>query len=209
MKSCYCRKVTGCILLGLMIIMLVGCATKGGKKKWYHWPWFSKKTSEVKTTSDELPPPPEAALQSKTGEVAPVPMPSDAKTDSSLPEPTPLRQPARPAEESELATVYFGFDRSDLTPEAKSILDVNARWLKEHPEITIQIEGHTDSRGTNEYNYSLGQRRATSVRDYLISTGGIEPDRLHTISYGEERPLDPNENEEAWSKNRRAQFLIY
>lgn len=103
--------------------------------------------------------------------------------------------------------VYFEFDKARLTAEARAILEENAAWLREHPEIKVQIEGHCDERGTAEYNLALGERRATSVRNYLISLG-IDPARLYTISYGEERPVDRRHNEEAWAKNRRAEFKI-
>ncbi len=206
MKSSRCSRIIAVsVLIGWLLITLVGCSSTTGKKKWYQWPW-GKKTVK---TEEELPPPPEAAPSSQVGEVSSVPMDQKSTEEQiSLPEPTPLRQPARPAEESELSTVYFDFDKSDLSAEAKATLDNNARWLTEHPEISIQIEGHTDIRGTLEYNFNLGQRRANAVKDYLIGTG-INSERLHTISYGEERPVDPNESEEAYAKNRRAQFLIY
>jgi peptidoglycan-associated lipoprotein len=87
------------------------------------------------------------------------------------------------------------------------ILKENAALLHKYPKVKIQIEGHCDERGTNEYNLALGERRANSTRNYLISLG-ISPDRISTISYGEERPLDPGHNEEAWAKNRRAHFVI-
>ena len=111
------------------------------------------------------------------------------------------------AETSELEDVHFDFDKYNIRPDAKEILNKNALWLKEHGEVYIQVEGHCDERGTVEYNLALGQRRATSVRSYLIRLG-ISPKRISTISYGEEKPLDPGYNEEAWAKNRRAHFLI-
>ena len=83
----------------------------------------------------------------------------------------------------------------------------NAPWLRANPTATVTIEGHCDNRGTNEYNLALGDRRAYSAKIFLIDLG-IAESRMQTISYGEERPLDPGENEDAWTKNRRAHFVI-
>jgi peptidoglycan-associated lipoprotein len=82
-----------------------------------------------------------------------------------------------------------------------------ASWLLDNPDAAIRIEGHCDERGTNEYNIALGERRANSARKYLINAG-VEAHRIFTISYGEEKPLDPGHNETAWAKNRRDHFLI-
>lgn len=107
----------------------------------------------------------------------------------------------------ELQTVYFEFDKYSLTAQARDSLNRNAEWLRKHPEVSVQIEGHCDERGTLEYNQVLGENRAVSTKKYLV-TLGIDPDRLYTISYGETMPVDPGHNEEAWAKNRRAQFKI-
>jgi peptidoglycan-associated lipoprotein len=103
--------------------------------------------------------------------------------------------------------IYFEFDRSRLLPEGKEILRRNAKWLKAHPEVQVTIEGHCDERGTTEYNLALGDRRAQSVKTYLVDLG-VEPERLTTVSFGEEKPIDPGHSERAWAKNRRAQFVI-
>ncbi|MFQ5708776.1 MAG: peptidoglycan-associated lipoprotein Pal [bacterium] len=106
-----------------------------------------------------------------------------------------------------LENVYFDFDRSELTPEAKRTLAQNAQKLVDSPELKIRIEGHCDERGTVEYNLALGERRALSAKNYLINYG-IAPGRIAIISYGKERPADPGHNPEAWSKNRRDEFVI-
>ena len=103
--------------------------------------------------------------------------------------------------------IHFEFDKSRLLPEAKEILRYKAEWLMAHPDVTVIIEGHCDERGTNEYNMALGNRRAESVKSFVVDLG-IAPERLTTVSYGEERPLDPRHNEEALAKNRRAHFVI-
>ncbi|GHT45679.1 peptidoglycan-associated lipoprotein [Endomicrobiia bacterium] len=103
-----------------------------------------------------------------------------------------------------LKTVYFDFDKSDLTSDALETLKENAKRLKDNSELTVIIEGHTDNRGTAEYNLSLGQRRATKVKEYYVQLG-VAGDRIKTISYGREKPADTDNNESAWSRNRRAE----
>ncbi len=110
-------------------------------------------------------------------------------------------------ESSLLKDIHFGFDRYDLTPKAREILSQNADLLLKNTRVKIQIEGHCDERGTIEYNLALGERRSNTTKEYLISLG-VSPDRMSTISYGEEMPLDPRHTEEAWAKNRRAHFII-
>lgn len=109
---------------------------------------------------------------------------------------------------AELKTIYFEFDSAELLDPAKQELRRNAEWLKANRSVHIQIEGHCDERGTAEYNYALGQRRADAARMFLIQEG-VEPGRLHTISYGAERPADPGHNEIAWARNRRVEFKVY
>jgi peptidoglycan-associated lipoprotein len=103
--------------------------------------------------------------------------------------------------------IYFEFDSIRLTPEAQEILTQKARWLRENPNATVTIEGHCDNRGTNEYNLALGEGRAQSAKTFLVDLG-IDPSRLTTISYGEERPIDAEQTEEAWARNRRGHFVI-
>ncbi|MBN8551191.1 MAG: peptidoglycan-associated lipoprotein Pal [Deltaproteobacteria bacterium] len=111
------------------------------------------------------------------------------------------------AENGDLADIHFAFDKYDISAEANSILAKNAEWLKAHADRRVQIEGHTDERGTQEYNMALGAKRARAAYDVLRSLG-IEESRMSTISYGEELPLDPRHNEEAWAKNRRDHFAV-
>jgi peptidoglycan-associated lipoprotein len=103
--------------------------------------------------------------------------------------------------------IHFEFDSSTLTPEAQLLLKKKAEWLQNNPEAKSTIEGHCDDRGTSEYNLALGDRRATSAKTFLVDLG-ISASRLTTISYGEERPIDPGQNEAAWAKNRRCHFNI-
>ncbi len=103
--------------------------------------------------------------------------------------------------------IYYEFDKSTLTPTAQDNLLRKAEWLRENPNATVTSEGHCDERGTNEYNLALGDRRAESAKAFLTDLG-IDASRLTTISYGEERPVDPRSDEEAWAKNRRAHFVV-
>ena len=109
--------------------------------------------------------------------------------------------------ETSVRDINFDFDSSIIRPDAREILKVNADFLLKNRISSIVIEGHCDERGTAEYNMALGQRRAQETKKYLVNLG-IKESTITTISYGEERPLDPGNTEEAWAKNRRAHFLI-
>jgi peptidoglycan-associated lipoprotein len=106
-----------------------------------------------------------------------------------------------------LQTVYFDFNESTLTSTTKSTLKNNADFLKSNTEVEVQVEGHADERGGHQYNLALGERRAKAVRDYLVAAG-VSSKRITTISYGKERPVAEGHDEAAWSKNRRANFVI-
>jgi peptidoglycan-associated lipoprotein len=103
--------------------------------------------------------------------------------------------------------IYFEFDSAVLLPMAREVLSRKADWIRENQDASVIIEGHCDERGTNAYNIALGDRRAESAKAYLVDLG-IDAVLLTTISYGEERPVDPGHNEEAWAKNRRTHFVI-
>ncbi|MEZ4239213.1 MAG: peptidoglycan-associated lipoprotein Pal [Myxococcota bacterium] len=132
-------------------------------------------------------------------EVAPVPAPA---------------APAAPATPEYVDTllknfnlVYFDTDSSALNEESKAVLEGNVQVLQEHPDVKVQIQGHADERGTEDYNLALGNKRADAVREYLVNAG-VSDARLSVLSYGEERPAVSGRNETAWSKNRRAEFVI-
>lgn len=103
--------------------------------------------------------------------------------------------------------VYFDFDDASLSQQAREVLTKKAAWLRANRDVSVTIEGHCDERGTAEYNVALGQRRAQSIKTFLVNAG-IDASRLRTVSYGEERPLDPGKTEEAYARNRRGQFRI-
>lgn len=104
-----------------------------------------------------------------------------------------------------LERIHFDFDQFTLSPEARTVLNQNARYLQANSGLKVVIEGHCDERGSDEYNLALGERRAAAAKQYLVSLG-ISADRLSVISYGEERPLVDQTNEQAWAQNRRAEF---
>ena len=103
--------------------------------------------------------------------------------------------------------VFFGYDRYDLTGDARATLQRQAAWLKQHGQVTVTIEGHADERGTREYNLALGARRANAARDYLVSLG-VDGTRISTISYGKERPTCVESMESCWSQNRRGVTVV-
>ena len=105
-----------------------------------------------------------------------------------------------------LGDVFFDFDKSELRTDAVAQLKTNANWLEAKAGRKVIIEGHCDERGTNEYNLALGERRANSAKDYIVNLG-VEPARLKTVSYGEEKPFAQGHSEEAWAQNRRAHFV--
>ena len=103
--------------------------------------------------------------------------------------------------------VLFSYDEFSLTPQARTILDGIAAWMKSNPKKLLLVEGHCDERGTNEYNLALGDRRANSIKTYLVQLG-VDSARIYTISYGKERPLVAGNSEAAWAKNRRGEFKL-
>jgi peptidoglycan-associated lipoprotein len=147
---------------------------------------------------------PSTAAPSAPG--APAPMsPSTAAPPTAAP-----ATPPRPSEFSETANlkdVYFDFDKYDIRPGDAQVLDGNATWLKSNANNLVLIEGHCDERGTNEYNLALGERRAKSTMNYLVSQG-IQANRITIISYGKERPVCNEKTEACYQKNRRAHFLV-
>ncbi len=141
------------------------------------------------------PPPPEQPAVTPPVDTTPV---------DTMPAPPP---PPPMLKAEQLISVYFDFDKFDLRADTKAGLDVNYDLMQQFPNAIIKIEGHCDERGTVEYNMSLGDKRARAAMDYLVNRG-IPANRLSTISYGKERPIDMGHSEEAWQKNRRCEFKI-
>ena len=167
------------ILISLFLFTcLVGCPKKTGLKPAVE----PTKTESKAETKDEITPEPlqDEDVMSESGDLS---------------------------EKVDLKRIHFEFDKYRLTDEAKEILAENARVLRNNSKVRITIEGHCDERGTVEYNLALGERRAQAARDYLIELG-VPANRIGIISYGKERPMEYEQNESAWSKNRRDEFVI-
>jgi peptidoglycan-associated lipoprotein len=160
-------------------------------------------------------PPPAAANTAPEPPAVPTPPPPPQRVDDALPvPPQPLSDDAvanRSLDDlnrtSPLKPVFFGLDSADLDDEGRASASANADVLKKYPTWVVTIEGHCDERGTAEYNLALGERRATAVKTYLTSLG-IPPDRIRTVSYGKEFPFNPGQTEDAWAQNRRGHFVI-
>lgn len=175
----------------------------------------AKETKETKEAKEEQ-------VEKKTEEgKAPTPKREETKVEASRAEEkqaekeTPRKVEVKQAEVDvdlgmrtfEGVKIYFDYDKSELKPEARAVLKKKAEWLRNNPNFSARIEGHCDERGTNEYNLALGERRANAAWRFLNALG-ISGSRLTTISYGEERPADPGQNQDAWSKNRRDAFKL-
>lgn len=137
----------------------------------------------------------------------PVPEPVGVPPEPRIEDPLKVSDIDKINQNSPFQPVFFAYDSSEIEAEGQKVLEANAAILKKYPEWVITIEGHSDERGTAEYNLALGNRRATAARAYLISLG-IPADRLRTVSYGKEFPFDPTHTEAAWSLNRRAHFVL-
>lgn len=182
--------------VGMAAMMAGGCANKEVVKS--EEPVV---TSPAPTTEPTRPEPPKPVEQPKA--TAP-----SAPAGVEQPKMAEAEAPKAAAVEAALEAVYFDFDRSDLRQDARDVLNRNAEvLLKSKPDAKIQIEGHCDERGSAEYNLALGERRAKSALQYLL-TLGIKADRLSIISYGKEKPAVEGHDEADWAKNRRAEFVI-
>ncbi|MFA6470434.1 MAG: peptidoglycan-associated lipoprotein Pal [Candidatus Latescibacterota bacterium] len=150
-----------------------------------------------------VPPAPAPVVAKEEPKPAPAPAPAPV-----IPEP-PKKVEEAPQPPSNLAftTVYFDLDKSDIRADQTGTLNTDGNLLNQWKTITVRLEGNCDERGTVEYNLALGQRRADSVKSYLVNYG-ISDSRITTVSYGEERPVDPGHSESAWAKNRRVDFAI-
>jgi len=174
--------------LNIIIILFVGIGfiTVGCAKK-----NIMEKTEEVK------PPVQKQSVQT------PPPTFESSKTEA----PSAMQEIKDEIKTFENKDIHFDFDKYDLNSEDTKILNDKASFLMAHSNLKIRIEGNCDERGTTEYNIALGDRRAKAAQNYLVELG-IAKDRISTISYGKERPLDPGHNEEAWAKNRRDHFVV-
>jgi peptidoglycan-associated lipoprotein len=165
---------------------------------------FSFAVSCKKKPKEVPPPPPQVQEQPKVEKVEPPVVQEPQLSEEELFLQKSLDQINR---EKPLGTVYFDYDKALIRDDAKPTLDTNAAWLKRFRTVQILIEGHCDERGTEEYNMALGEKRAKSAQDYLLSLG-IGSDRIRIISYGKSQPINPGHDDAAWQMNRRAQFTV-
>jgi len=150
------------------------------------------------------------ASKPKPAPVAPPPPPPPPA--ETAPPPAPVGETVLPGSERDFVVnvgdrVYFDFDKYDIRTDAQPLLDAQAAWLKRYPAVAVRIEGNCDERGTREYNLALGARRANAVRDFLVARG-VAGDRISTVSYGKEKPIDAGTGEEADAHNRNAHTAI-
>ncbi|BCB97283.1 peptidoglycan-associated lipoprotein [Dissulfurispira thermophila] len=183
------------ILIILAIIMISGCAQRkiaGAPEQPTEQPNITK-TEDRKTTTDTA--------------ITKEPM-RESITEKQIAKTQPSEaQPSVKELQTQIQDIHFDFDRYDIREDAKPILKEVSTILLKNKNIKVIIEGHCDERGTNEYNLGLGDRRANSTKEYLISLG-IPSSKIETISYGEEKPICTKQTEECWAKNRRAHFVF-
>jgi len=184
-----------------LALFLVGCPKR---------PATMTAGSAPAPTAAPAPPPPVAAPAPAPAPAppAPAPAPAPAPVVAAPPAPAPA-PPPKPTEfmaNPNLNDIHFDFDKYNIRPGDAKILDANAAWLKSNSGNLVLIEGHTDERGTAEYNLALGERRAKATMNYLVAQG-VQASRITIISYGKERPLCTEHTEECWALNRRAHFL--
>lgn len=165
---------------------------------------FAFTISCKKKVEQTPPPPPQVKEQPKVEPVEKPPAPPRELTEEEIFENKTLEELNA---EKPLQMVYFDFDKFFIRDDAKPVLESNAAFLKKWRSVKVLIEGHCDERGTEEYNLALGEKRAKSAYDYLISLG-ISADRMKIISYGKSQPIDMGHDEMAWQNNRRGQFTI-
>jgi peptidoglycan-associated lipoprotein len=149
------------------------------------------------------------SCQKKLVDASPQPMAKEEPKPEPKAEPAPAPAPVAYKAPGVIMQedIYFDFDKATLTPSAQDNLLRKAEWLRENSDVTVTVEGHCDARGTNEYNLALGDRRAESAKAFLVDLG-IAASRITTISYGEERPVCTQQDEECWAKNRRDNFVV-
>lgn len=174
--------IWGVVFLAAIMLVSVGCA---------------KKTAQVAAQPTQVTPTGPSDEERRARE--------EAERRRRIAESQLQARPAVTPGSSVMQPVYFDFDKSTLKDDSKAVLARNAEWLRTNSQVRVQVEGHADERGTEEYNLALAERRAEAVKSYLTSLG-IEGNRLNTISYGEERPADSGHGDTAWSKNRRSEF---
>ena len=189
------RREAKALLVLVLLLTVVVAACKGKAKP----PVARPMPPPMVDPATNVPPPPPGPPQPVSEPVPVPPMPAEDTIGSKSLDDLNRDSPLRP--------LFFELDSSDVSAEGQQILQANAAVLKKYPTMQVTIEGHCDERGTAEYNLALGERRALSAKGYLVSLG-IAADKVKTVSYGKEFPFDPGHDDSAWSKNRRAHFVI-
>jgi peptidoglycan-associated lipoprotein len=184
-------------VLVLVLLLTVGVAACKGKAK----PPVARPMPPpaVNNTGGGAPPPPPEPPRPVSEPIPVPPMPAEDTIGSKSLDDLNRDSPLRP--------LFFELDSSDVSAAGQQVLQANVAVMKKYPTWQITIEGHSDERGTAEYNLALGEKRALSAKNYLVSLG-IPADKVRTVSYGKEFPFDAGHDESAWSKNRRAHFVI-
>jgi peptidoglycan-associated lipoprotein len=180
------------IVLMVILALVAACAKKKPAP-------VASAPSAPPATTNVVPPPAPPRPAERVEESIPVPAISEDAIGNRSLEDLNRDSPFRPA--------FFGLDSSELDDAGRAIVSANADIMKKYPSWVVTIEGHCDERGTAEYNLALGELRAVAVKTYLVALG-VSADRLRTVSYGKEFPFDMGHSETAWSKNRRAHFVI-
>jgi peptidoglycan-associated lipoprotein len=197
----YPSGIRSLLAIGLLVgaVALTGCPKR---------PEVTQATpGTVGPTAAAMPATPAPATPSPTTGETPVTRPAAPGETPATPAPAPAAAAAAVPGASPLKDVFFDYDKAALRDDQKAALSENIGWLKGNAGAKALIEGHCDERGTAEYNLGLGERRAKTVKDYLIAAG-IAADRISTISYGKERPFVLGHDESAWKWNRRSHFVI-
>lgn len=180
------------IVLMVILALVAACAKKKPAP-------VASAPSAPPATTNVVPPPAPPRPAERVEESIPVPAISEDAIGNRSLEDLNRDSPFRPA--------FFGLDSSELDDAGRAIVSANAAIMKKYPTWVVTVEGHCDERGTAEYNLALGELRAVAVKTYLVALG-VSADRLRTVSYGKEFPFDAGHAETAWSKNRRAHFVI-
>lgn len=189
-------------MVGLVTVLFCGALICGGCAK-----------KDMVKAGEEVVPPVTTETPAVTPSAKPSPKEEPVREEpvrespTTTAESTVQEQPITVVAATELEKVYFDFDSFVLSEAARDSLSKNARWFEKNKQVKVQIEGHCDERGSDEYNLALGEKRAKSALNYLV-TLGVPSNQLSIISFGKEKPADPGHDETAWAKNRRAEFVI-
>jgi len=190
-------------ILVVAVTFALALGTSGCAKR----PAVAVATAPAPTGAATPPAPLPAPAQPAPPPVATAPAAAEPTRPEPAAAPVPRPAPAEFGPNDALRMIHFEFDKADIRPDDASILEANARWLRDNPGHIVLVQGHCDERGTNEYNLALGERRARSAMNFLVAQG-VASARFTVVSYGEERPLCREESETCWAQNRRAMFFI-